>query len=356
MHPTLKMQNGKDVRVVTHLEKINRGYDGLNLTDYTAWGILHHSKIKYGECKINIDGVCSLRHSGTKCTNRENMLSLDFYDQYNRYLNENSWTLEGLVVRMADEIAQRHHDIEDGLEAKIIDKDEIIGQLKDLFRKFLSDKDKEKLENISKEEDKSYYLSGISGFIVNFLTTRLIEDTSDRLKDIKDKYHIRASLDFSAAKSEIKSKLCKGGTSLYSLVSYNGDFSEREEKLQEYLGNRVLNSYLAQRMDGKANYILRNLIKAYLTNPQQLPDKTILGLYRHIMEANEWDRKYHNKPATEIVGDLRNILRSDHFEINDIKYRHSLLRTICDFIAGMTDQFALEQYELLYGEKMIGKL
>ena len=34
-----------------------------------------------------------------------------------------------------------------------------------------------------------------------------------------------------------------------------------------------------------------------------------------------------------------------------IVYICALLRTICDYVSGMTDNYALNQYELLYGTK-----
>lgn len=43
--------NWQGLKVVTSLEMISPNYKGLNLTDYTLWGILNHSKLKYKPCK-----------------------------------------------------------------------------------------------------------------------------------------------------------------------------------------------------------------------------------------------------------------------------------------------------------------
>ncbi|MHA1853823.1 MAG: hypothetical protein ACTSUF_10025, partial [Candidatus Heimdallarchaeaceae archaeon] len=41
-----------------------------------------------------------------------------------------------------------------------------------------------------------------------------------------------------------------------------------------------------------------------------------------------------------------------HFKnCNNNRYKCALLRTICDYVSGMTDNYALNQYELLYGTK-----
>ena len=119
------------------LEKISDNYRGLNLTPYTLWGILNHTKTEYDSCdnKFEEKDVCGLRRSLKKCNGFDKMFSLEFYNKYKEDIKDQEhWTVEALVVRQADEIAQWHHDIEDGLEANIIDKDELIEVIHDNFR------------------------------------------------------------------------------------------------------------------------------------------------------------------------------------------------------------------------------
>ena len=145
------------------------------------------------------------------------------------------------------------------------------------------------------------------------------------------------------------------GKSLFEQFSYEESLRDKEKNFQKYLRNRILNSFLAQAMDGKSNFIIRQLIKAYVTNPQQLPDKTIFTLYRNYLSSNEWNT-YKGKSFREVVGRLRNQLNSDYFTKPEKEFRMVLLRTICDYIAGMTDNYAIEQYNLLYGSKQIGHI
>ena len=58
---------------------------------------------------------------------------------------------------------------------------------------------------------------------------------------------------------------------------------------------------------------------------------------------------------SQIVYQLRANLKKDHYKKCDSKYKDCLLRTICDYISGMTDNYALEQFRLLYGNDHIGK-
>lgn len=351
--------NYQGIRVVTELEKIDKEYDGLNLTQYTLWGILHHSKIKWGKCKNIVETKCNLRHNNNDCNNNT-ILKLDFYNKYNDYLDDNlAWTFEALVVRWADEIAQRHHDIEDALEAKIINKDELIKKLIDLYWNYFTEEEKIQIEKIKGEEDKTFYLPAISKFIVNFLVTNLVDYTEKIFIDIKSKYSIENDKDFLSCKANIKLDYSqeknkkeketqeeKHDLSIYDLVSYEPSLKKKDDELQKYLANRILNSHLAQRMDGKSNFIIRQLFKAFATNPQQLPDKTILTFYNNYLPQEVDNLK--DKSFEEKVGTLRDRLKKDHFELNDDTYKKYLLRTICDYIAGMTDQYAIEQYKLLY--------
>ena len=346
--------NWQSVRVVTELEETSRQYPGLNLTDYTLWGILHHSKIYYKPCdkKTKTDSnVCNLRHEKENCINyQDSCFSVDFYKKYEGNYNENSWTLEGLVVALADEIAQRHHDVEDGIEENIIDVKELMLIFKETFRLFLDEDDKRLIKYIGNEKSKIYYLPAISKLIVNFLTSRLIKDTMNTLNDLMDKYKINNSTDFYKQKQNIKND-----NILENIVNYSIKFQAKEKTFQEYLRSRILNSFKAQSMDGKSNYVIKQLFKAYLTNPQQLPDKTIVSFYENRIpdEVMQIDEKKCS--LAELTGKLRDRLEKDYYTDITNQYKGDLLRTICDYIGGMTDNYALKQYSILYGTKKVGE-
>jgi len=336
--------NWQSLRVLTKLEKKSEDYNGLNLTNYTLWGILNHSKLGWEEY--------------------ENKLKVNFYrkssnDFINKIINnENnkSWTFEGLIVRQADEIAQRHHDIEDGIIANLIDKIELIEKFKECFSETKLYKEGRKYKNMVEKLEKNikteYHLPILSRLIVDFLAMNLINNTKENFKMLIDEYNIKSNKDFYENKLKIFN-----GKNIFDIVAYNKNFSEQEDIFEKYLKNRILNSFKAQSMDGKANYIIKRLFKAYLSNPQQLPDKTIISFYRNYNEnyldkAINRDKKMGLYFSPTLVGDLREKLKGDHFtNCNDNRYKCTLLRTICDYVSGMTDNYALNQYELLYGTK-----
>jgi dGTPase len=342
--------NWQGLRVVSELEQLHKDYFGLNLTDYTVWGILNHSNKKYKPCnRRNNQNTCKLLLSGGKCGNYlTDGFRVNFYNRYESLVDEDSWTIEALVVSLADEIAQRHHDIEDGIEAKIINVSELIDVFEEYFSDYLNGSDKKAVNYIKGEKEKIYYLPALSKLIVNFLTYRLINDTTRNLNEIKKQFNITNEGDFYRYKADIKNKV-----GLEYTVAYSEDFKRQEKEFQKYLSKRILNSHKVQSMDGKADYIIRKLFKAYTTNPQQLPDKTIITLYRNLLEREEFESLESKHSIESLTGLLRDMLEKDHFSKCEDDYKIILLRTICDYIAGMSDSYAMQQYSQLYGSKRI---
>ena len=359
--------NWQSLRVLIELEKRSVDYDGLNLTNYTLWGIVNHSKLEWEKCKrfyFDKDNkkTCSVDNNNSidKCKNN---LSIDFYkkncnDFLKKIINNESnesWTFEGLIVRQADEIAQRHHDIEDGIIANLIDKKELIEKFSRCFEETKLYKErkeyKEMVGKLNKSIKTEYYLPILSRLIVDFLAMNLINNTKENFKMLIDKYSIESDKEFYKSKLKILNE-----KNIFDIVAYDKNFSEQEGIFKEYLRNRILNSFKAQSMDGKANYIIKRLFKAYLSNPQQLPDKTIESFYKNynINITGTISEKEKEKlfSLPRLYGDLRERLKEDHFKkCNDNRYKCALLRTICDYVSGMTDNYALNQYELLYGTK-----
>jgi len=213
--------NWQSLRVLTQLEKKSKLYDGLNLTNYTLWGILNHSKLKWEE--------------------PEDKLKLDFYrksnnDFFRKILykkNNESWSFEGLIIRQADEIAQRHHDIEDGIIANLIDKEELISRFKGCFGETRLYKKEYKYRNIvnilEKNVNNEYYLPLLSRLIVDFLAMNLINNTEKNFEIIMDEYDIKNNEDFYDKKLEI----CNKEKDIFRIVNYSENFGKQEKKFKE---------------------------------------------------------------------------------------------------------------------------
>lgn len=341
--------NWQGLRTVMDLENIDKQFDGLNLTDYTRWGILHHTSCKWKSCEYQSDsrGNCNLRHhSNKKC--KASKLALDYYVGKYKLSDLSCWSIEAIIVKYADDIAQRHHDVEDGVIAGLLDKRELLDKFKSCFSAHLSLEDEDKIARIENEltQKDNRFLPMFATLIINFFTTQLITETRRKLNLFLDDYCIKNDKDFNRNKAKI---YLDNNKNWVAVVGYNDGVKTGDEDLRDFLKDRVLGSHIAQAMDSKSNYIVRQLFKAYMSSPQQLPDRTVGFVLKN------YDPKYYS----DVIGRrialgtkhsiFRGRLKELHDRSRDNLYKITLLRTICDYIAGMTDKYAIDQYELLYG-------
>ena len=350
--------NWQSLRVVTDLEK-HRGVRGLNLTNFVRWGILNHTSLNYRPCpyfKSSDDatrpaGECGYLHRGGQC-HCHGEPSLGFYEIYNNQLDDGDWSYEAFVVEVADEIAQRHHDIEDGFEAGILSKDRLLLKIQDFFDGVLQPRHRDIICDIKKrnENEQESYLPLFNSLIVDLLTRQLIIDAKEQLSVLKKEKGIKDSNDF----LQIRKELCIDDEK--QRIRFEPRFKKADASLQEYLYGMIINSHLAQQMDGKSDFLLRQLTKAYVANPQQLSDRTITILFDNLKER--LSEKQLQEVQQELgwvescereVGALRIALEKLHGTRSD-EYQSALFRTICDYLSGMTDTFAKEQYKSLYGD------
>ena len=342
------------LRVACHLEKTYRNQPGMNLTNFTLWGIKNHSKLswdkydpKSGEllpCEYHNNGECFFRLRPKTCNS--NRLLVGFYDQYNQYIiidksSNDAWSFEGMVVAFADEIAQRHHDVEDGLFMKIISIDELKEIIKDLFKNYFDREDSTNFQKLSREKDQGYLLPLISRFIVNLLNKNLINTSKENLAKFSDSHSISTNGKFSDIYPTLKYAEAK------TCIGFYEEFDSSQKKFQIFLKNRILNSFEVQRMDGRGTYIIRKLLRAYLTNPKQLSDPTLVAI-ENIYKSRTTGRKAIYDYKEPQLGKLRDEIDSLSKK-SDKAFQISLLRGICDHIAGMTDNFAIAEYKRLYG-------
>ncbi len=92
-----------------------------------------------------------------------------------------------------------------------------------------------------------------------------------------------------------------------NLIGYSEEMQRRNRELKDFLYKKLYSHYRVIRMAVKAERVITDLFQAYQSEPAVLPD----GLQKMIAA-------------------------------------HGLERTICDYIAGMTDRFAIEEHEKLF--------
>ncbi len=342
--------NLQSLRVV-HWERRYIDHYGLNLSSFVRWGILNHSSTSWDKqcskisfCPHNNNGSC-------KFDKAKDRFSLDFYKSLLKDIQPPMASLEAMVVAQADEIAQRHHDLEDSIHAKIIRVKEALEIIEPLAR---SRNKMNYFHRIKKNTDRGIILVNamITQLLVGMLNESLIEGTKDSIKKFRKKNGLSKPQDFKDwLYGDDQKKISK---EISGVVNYEeklkGD-GHIVDDLEMTLKNRILNSYLVERMDGKGRYILRQLWKDYLTNFQQLPDNIIMRL-AHKMKGkitvfNEFDENI-TVDNREQVGKARDLLGKVKSKGDNKIVRKELIRLIIDWIAGMTDQMALVEHRRLY--------
>ncbi len=93
----------------------------------------------------------------------------------------------------------------------------------------------------------------------------------------------------------------------YNVVGFNELMKKRNRVLKDFLFNNMYRHYRVVRMQQKAERVLTELFNAYIHEPAMLPNQ--------------------------------------YQELIDIKGKE---RTICDYLAGMTDRFAIDEYQRLF--------
>ncbi len=126
-------------------------------------------------------------------------------------------------------------------------------------------------------------------FLINLQVTNLLEETTRRLQaeDIRSVEDVRNH---------------KG-----LLVTLSSEMAHQDLQLGNFLDERLYRHYRVERMYYKAERCIRDLFKIFLDTPSQLPP------------------------------DVRTHITKD-----------GAPRTICDYIAGMTDRFALSEHQKLF--------
>jgi dGTPase len=372
--------NFNSIRILENSEQKYEDMKGLNLSWQVLEGILKHTKIRkkdktiwpierFVECEKNDDVI--------------KRLYLDY---------DNSMTLEGQIVFYADEIAQRQHDIDDGIRDKNLNFN-----TKDIIKK-LSDYAEECIIKFPKDENAKKRLLD------------LILKLNKKLEDIKNELIIKNSiardiieyfiLDITKTSiNNIDNLNCydeKNHLFLERIVKFSNIAEEFNNKLELYIYNKIINSYKVNRYDGKAVFILKKLFSAYYNNPRQMPFYVLQRIINKIKINKKWyDIKININGSEKSITDITfsenflevkyilELLRLD-FNINNTNIPEKIIITkeilqeiinrdedkiitkkdcflrciaennyafimgICDYISGMTDNYAMKEYKALY--------
>lgn len=206
-----------------------------------------------------------------------------------RFLNKQQPSLEAQVTNLADEIAYNNHDVDDGIRAGLID----ITMLRDIP---LFNTPYEEVIRLHPSATNKVSLHETIRRMIKHQASDLVEASDRRIRELNPQ-HI----------DDIR-------TATHSLIGFSDDMREQVLELKRFLRANVYKHYRVHRMTAKAERIIRALFSSFM-------DDTVLLPHEHVAKAKKME------------------------EQSGVEGR---ARAVADYVAGMTDRFAIAEYSKLF--------
>ena len=332
--------NYQSAKILTELEEKYKEFPGLNVSAQVVEGVLKHTRLKPDQIEIS-DFLT------------ENYLKIICLDKNETQVCS---SLEGQVVAIADEIAQRGHDVDDALTSGVMTINEFMDRLK-------IDKCKELYEAINSElnginnskrlitDKNELSISRIVSAIINFFVQKTIEYSTGLVSQNQEIGHI-------TMENRIK------------MIDFPTEVQRVNNYLEKVVQKKVICNNEVARADYNANMVVQKLFSKYYTNPRLLHAGTVHKIFLETLRHE--NREVSNSAILLSDGSIKlvneeieemtlkelddNLIfnyleeRKNYANEKDIiifEKRRILIRAITDFIAGMTDGYAMAEYEKL---------
>jgi dGTPase len=193
--------------------------------------------------------------------------------------------LEAQIAAIADDIAYNNHDIDDGIRAGLFTIDDL--RSVDLVRKVI-----EEVEDTHPGLDDTILTHEVIRRLIDLMVQDIIDEMVRRLEDLQP----GSAGDIRAWDRPV--------------ASFSADMATEDRALKSFLKSNMYRHYKVNRMASKARRVVRDLFTLYLSEPDCLP--------------TEWYAKTEGCDKTGTA------------------------RVVADFIAGMTDSYALLEHKRLF--------
>lgn len=206
-----------------------------------------------------------------------------------RFIQRRQPTLEAQIANLADEIAYNNHDLDDGLRAGLI-------ALEGLREVPLFKRQHDAVTQLYPDVHGRRLIHEVVRRMINYVVTDLVETTQAAIR--------------TAAPGSVEEVRALPA----ALVQFSAAVAAEHLDLKHYLRDHVYRHYRVLRMTNKANAVIRSMFDAFFARPELLPDE-------------------HCQAAKQLEAQSGEVGRA---------------RGVADYIAGMTDRYAIVEHERLF--------
>ena len=211
-----------------------------------------------------------------------------------RFLAKNQPSLEAQACDLADEIAYNNHDIDDGLRYGLIKVDQMMDI--EIFRVQF-----DKVNKLYPQLNERRQIHEIIRRMINYMIVDLIETSKQTMNKLELNHPDQAREQDSY------------------IIGFSEQTHEQNLQLKRFLRTELYRHYRVHRMTKKAADVITALFNAFLEDPNILPPES---------------RQHCAK------------LKDEHGD-------SGIARGIADYIAGMTDRYAIVEYERIYNPRQL---
>ena len=211
-----------------------------------------------------------------------------------RFLDKTQPSLEAQLTDLSDETAYNNHDVDDGIRYGLISIDDLLKI--ELFRQ----QHDVVIKRYSSLNDRQL-IHEIIRRMINVMVVDLIDTSRDNIKNINPE-------SIEDIRKQTK-----------STMSFSESMCEQKLELKQFLRTNLYQHYRVHRMSMKACAIIEALFEAFMNDPRILPT----------------DALTHCK------------------QLENNNSQEGMARGVADYIAGMTDRYAIVEYERIFNPKQL---
>jgi len=216
-----------------------------------------------------------------------------------RFLARTQPSLEAQLCNLADEISYNAHDIDDGVRSGLI----TLEQLHDV--PLFDDFRQQTLAEFPQLQDKGQGRRLLYESIRRMLSAQVY----DVINATQAALQAAAPADADAVRQ------------LPPIIQFSTPMRDKSQALKSFLLQKLYRHPQVLQTIGQAQQVVRDLFERYLTQPNNMPES------------------HHRRLATAKAAEPQP--------------EHALPRIVADYIAGMTDRFALREHERLTGLRLL---